>query len=572
MKDFLVSDIKRVAAYCRVSTDSLDQANSLESQQRYFNDFIRRNPLWELYEMYVDEGISGTNTKKRKAFNKMISDAREHKFDMIVTKEISRFARNTLDSIGYTRELKNMGIGVYFMNDNINTLDADAELRLTIMSSISQEESRKTSERCKWGQRRMMEQGVVFGRDMLGYDVRNGKLYINEDGAETVRRIFHMYLDEGKGAHVIAKQLREEGVQTSRYMKDWSYTVIMRLLKNEKYCGDLVQQKTYTPDYLSHAKKRNKGELDYVVIKDHHEPIISREVFDAVQAEINRRKNLCKADESCYSNRYAMSGKIWCGECGGKYTHTIRRRGNDKKHYENWSCIHKLRYGSTRKDNSDEKIGCDNVNIQYQDLKAIITHITCDIMRDKHSISDRVISIVNTVLKNGTENSRVSYYEKQLEAIEKKKQKLLDMCLSGDIETNEYKKGFERLNNEYIDIDKKLKDEKDIHALAENQSGIIRSIREHVRGIIVDGQWDEIFYGNLIDRIEVYNDRSLNIHLNLIPKTCCAKVLKGKEINDQNAQKMRAKSALCTYRGSSVPMSVNVAFSSGNGIANRCDR
>lgn len=569
MKESLVSDIKRVAAYCRVSTDSLDQANSLESQQRYFNEFIRRNPLWELYEIYVDEGISGTNTKKRKAFNKMISDAHEHKFDMIITKEISRFARNTLDSIGYTRELKSIGIGVYFMNDNINTLDADAELRLTIMSSISQEESRKTSERCKWGQRRMMEQGVVFGRDMLGYDVRNGKLYINEEGAEIVRRIFHMYLDEGKGAHVIAKQLREEGVQTSRYMKDWSYTVIMRLLKNEKYCGDLVQQKTFTPDYLTHSKKRNKGEIDYVVIKDHHEPIVSREVFEAVQKEITRRKNLCKAEESCYSNRYAMSGKIRCGECGGRFTHTIRRRGNDKKHYENWSCIDKIRYGSSRKDSKNEKFGCDNVNIQYQDLKEILTHIACDIMRDKSDIADQVIGIVSSVLKSSMENSRVSYYEKQLETIEKKKQKLLDMCLSGDIETDEYKKGFERLNNEYKETNKKLKDEKERYSLAENQSSIIKSIREHIQGIVVNGCWDEIFYGNLVEKIEVFNDRSLNIHLNLMPKTCCAKVLKGKEINDQNAQEIRAKSAFCTYRGSSVPMSVNVAFNSGSGIENR---
>ena len=570
MKESLVSDIKRVAAYCRVSTDSLDQANSLESQQRYFNEFIRRNPLWELYEIYVDEGISGTNTKKRKAFNKMISDAHEHKFDMIVTKEISRFARNTLDSIGYTRELKSIGIGVYFMNDNINTLDADAELRLTIMSSISQEESRKTSERCKWGQRRMMEQGVVFGRDMLGYDVCNGKLYINEEGAEIVRRIFHMYLDEGKGAHVIAKQLREEGVQTSRYMKDWSYTVIMRLLKNEKYCGDLVQQKTFTPDYLTHSKKRNKGEIDYVVIKDHHEPIVSREVFEAVQEEITRRKNLCKAEESCYSNRYAMSGKIRCGECGGRFTHTIRRRGNDKKHYENWSCINKIRYGSSGKDKKNEKFGCDNVNIQYQDLKEILTHITCDIMRDKSDIADQVIGIVSSVLKSSMENSRVSYYEKQLETIEKKKQKLLDMCLSGDIETDEYKKGFERLNNEYKETNKKLKDEKERNSLAENQSSIIESIREYIQGIVVDGCWDEIFYGNLVEKIEVFNDRSLNIHLNLMPKTCCAKVLKGKEINDQNAQEIRAKSAFCTYRGSSVPMSVRVAFSSGSGMENRC--
>ena len=565
------SGIKRVAAYCRVSTDSLDQANSLESQQRYFNEFIKRNPLWELYEIYVDEGISGTNTKKRKAFNRMIADAREHKFDMIITKEISRFARNTLDSIGYTRELRSIGIGVLFMNDNIYTLDADAELRLTIMSSISQEESRKTSERCKWGQRRMMEQGVVFGRDMLGYDVREGKLYINEEGAEVVRRIFHMYLDEGKGAHLIAKQLREEGVQTSRFMKDWSYTVIMRLLKNEKYCGDLVQQKTYTPDYLTHAKKRNKGEMDFVVLKDHHEPIISREMFDAVQEEIKRRKELCNAKES-YSNRYAMSGKIVCGECGGKFAHTVRRSGSNKKHYENWSCIHKIRYGSTGKDSNNDEMGCNNVNIQYQDLKKILTYIVCNVLHDKKEIIEQLIKIVDDVITDYTENSRKSYYEKQIEIIEQKKQKLLDMCLSGDIETAEYKKGYEKLNGEHREIVGKLSEEKERYSLAENRTSIINSIREHIEGIIISEQWDEVFYRSIVEKIEVFNDRSLNIHLNLMPNTCCAKILKGKEINDQNAQEMRAKNPFCTYVGSSVPMSVKVALSSGRGIENLCDR
>ena len=178
--------------------------------------------------------MSGTGTKKRAAFNRMIEDAKDHKFDLILTKEISRFARNVLDSIGYTRQLKAMGIGVIFMNDNINTLDADSELRLTIMSSIAQEESRRTSERVKWGHRRRMEQGVVFGRDMLGYDVRSGELHINEEGAEIVRLIFHKYLDEGKGTHVIAHELREAGIRTSTYMKEWSYTVILRILKNEK--------------------------------------------------------------------------------------------------------------------------------------------------------------------------------------------------------------------------------------------------------------------------------------------------------------------------------------------------
>lgn len=223
----------RVAAYCRVSTDSGDQANSLASQKSYFSQYIQRNPLWELTSVYADEGVTGTSTKKRHAFNRMIQDAEAHCYDLILTKEISRFARNTLDSIFYTRKLKELGIGVLFLNDNINTLDPDAELRLTIMSSIAQEESRKTSDRVKWGQKRRMEQGVVFGRSMLGYDVRGGRLFVNEPGAEVVRLIFHKFADEGKGTHIIARELREAGISTHSAIKNWSNTVILRALRNE---------------------------------------------------------------------------------------------------------------------------------------------------------------------------------------------------------------------------------------------------------------------------------------------------------------------------------------------------
>lgn len=235
--------MKRVAAYCRVSTDYDDQVNSLASQKKYFREYIECNPQWELAQIFADTGITGTSTKKRAAFNQMIGEALAGKFQLILTKEISRFARNTLDSIYYTRMLKEHGIGVIFMNDNINTMDCDAELRLTIMSSIAQEESRKTSERVKWGQKRRMEQGVVFGRDLLGYDVRNGRLHINEEGAATVRLIFHKYVNEGKGAYTIARELREAGIKTSPYMKQWSGTGILRILKNEKVVGDLVQKK-----------------------------------------------------------------------------------------------------------------------------------------------------------------------------------------------------------------------------------------------------------------------------------------------------------------------------------------
>ena len=305
------NEVIRVAAYCRVSTDKLDQANSLESQQRYFNEYISRNPLWELVEIYVDEGITGTNTFKREDFNRMIQDGRNGKFDMIITKEVSRFARNLLDSIAYTRELREYGIRLFFLNDNIDTSQPDHEFRLALMSSLAQEESRKTSERVKWGQRRRMEQGVVFGRDMLGYDVRDGKLIINEEGAEIVRLIFHKYLDEGKGCHVIANELREAGIQTSRFMKEWSYTVILRVLKNEKYCGDLVQQKTYTASYLSHKKKANNGELDYVVIKDHHEPIIPRERFEAAQ---RRRSASWNAVTTCTTQKTVLPTAMRCRE------------------------------------------------------------------------------------------------------------------------------------------------------------------------------------------------------------------------------------------------------------------
>ena len=283
----IIEKRKRVAAYCRVSTDNEDQANSFESQQRYFRQYIERNPDWELYEIFADEGISGTSTKKRKEFNRMIACAKNGDFDLIITKEISRFARNTLDSIYYTRDLKKHGVGVIFMNDNINTLDGDAELRLAIMSSIAQEESRKTSERVKWGQKRQMEQGVVFGRSMLGYDVKDGKMTINEEGAKIVRLIFHKFVNEGKGTHVIARELREEGIEPMR-VKEWQNTVILRVIRNEKYCGDVLMQKTITVDYLTHKTKKNEGEADQYFIPDHHVGIVSHEDWDRAQELLER--------------------------------------------------------------------------------------------------------------------------------------------------------------------------------------------------------------------------------------------------------------------------------------------
>lgn len=354
----------KVAAYCRVSTDKEDQANSFESQQRYFREYIGRRPDWELYEIYADEGITGTSTEKRAAFNRMISDARLHRFDLIVTKEISRFARNTLDSLSYTRELKRMGIGVFFLNDNMNTLKEDSEMLLAIKSIMAQEESRFTSARVKWGQTRRMEQGVVFGRSLLGYDVKDGKMAVNPDGAEIVRLIFHKYVHERKGTTVIARELRESGYKTLTGSTSWRNTVILKILRNEKYCGDLKQKKTITPDYLTHQKKYNRGEEEFVFIKDHHEPIIDRELWEEAQREIARR-DIDGKYGTCHGNRYPLSGKIKCSECKKSFVSRSRRR-KDGSRYKAWRCGTATAEGKRRIDPAGNEVGC-NVSYQLRD-------------------------------------------------------------------------------------------------------------------------------------------------------------------------------------------------------------
>ena len=557
------TEVIRVAAYCRVSTDKLDQANSLESQQRYFNEYIARNPLWELYEIYVDEGITGTNTFKREDFNRMIKDGKDGKFDLIITKEVSRFARNLLDSIAYTRELREYGIRLIFLNDNIDTDQPDHEFRLAMMASLAQEESRKTSERVKWGQRRRMEQGVVFGRDMLGYDVRDGKLIVNEEGAEIVRRIYHKYLDEGKGCHVIANELREAGIKTSRFMKEWSYTVILRVLKNEKYCGDLVQQKTYTQSYLSHKKKANKGELDYVVIKDHHEAIIPRERFEAAQRELQRRHDM-HYTKNGFANRYALSGKIICAECGATFVHSQKKCPNGTK-YENWTCITKNRQGKPRILENGETVGCDTINLRDTDIKLILKHIISDVMGNREELLDAVLGTVDEVLRVCADKNNVEYFENEIGKVEAKKEKLLDMCLSGDIETLEYKKACERLNAEHAELLSKLSKEKANRDMIADKMQIIATITEYISALSVGEEWDDVFYRNIIDKIYVHKDRTIDVHFKLIPEKWQAKILKGKaEIED-----FEQNQKILNQGGTSVPISVNVAFNSGIGIANR---
>ncbi len=506
---------RKVAAYCRVSTDKNDQVNSLESQKKYFRDYIERNPFWELSEVYVDEGITGTSTKKRHAFNRMMEDAQRHTFDLIITKEISRFARNTLDSIFYTRKLKDLGIGVFFMNDNINTLDADAELRLTIMSSIAQEESRKTSDRVKWGQKRRMEEGVVFGRDMLGYDVRDGKLHINEEGAEIVRLIFHKFVNEDKGTHVIARELREACIQTATYMKQWSNTIILRVLRNEKYCGDLVQKKTFTPNYLNHEKKYNRGEEDFVTLRDHHEPIISRELFEKAQAELARRSP-GEEQKAKHSNRYCFSGKIKCGICGCSFVSRSKKR-KDKSMYKAWRCYEGVKNGSPHIDNTGNQVGCYCMSINDGDAKLMLRGVVKSLQSDTQAVVGNLSAIIKKVLDSNPQDGKTDNIQDKIKQIAEKKQRLLELYLNKDISKQNFQAMNAKCDQETEEIVKAMENCKKQAVLWENQGKLMADISASLKSLTSGEQWDDIFYRHILDKIMVYNEKRIDISLSLMP-------------------------------------------------------
>ena len=542
---------KRVAAYCRVSTDHEDQANSFESQQRYFRQYIERNPDWELYEIFADEGISGTNTKKRSEFKRMIACAKEGDFDLIITKEISRFARNTLDSIYYTRDLKKHGVGVIFMNDNINTLDGDAELRLAIMSSIAQEESRKTSERVKWGQKRQMEQGVVFGRSMLGYDVKDGKMTVNEDGAKIVRLIFHKFANENKGTHVIARELREAGITPMR-VKEWSNTVILRVIRNEKYCGDLVQKKTFTPDFLSHEKKYNRGEEEFVIIKDHHEPIVSRELFEKANRILDE-KSLTQEGKAKHSNRYPFSAKIKCGSCGSSYVARYKTRNNGTR-YKAWRCYKSATQGSPHTDKAGNPLGCSNPSIRNEDAVHIMYLVTRSLQLEEKKITANLLSVIQSVLSVNTNYSHIEKLKEQIQSVEDKRTQLIDLCISGAITKQEFITKREACDKEISELQDTISGIDQQHLLADQQESVMKEITAAVHEIVSGVEYEDAFYSQILDKMVVQSKDTVDVYLNLLPikwSYAVAKASKGV---------LDPKSGISETE---IPISVNIARSSG---------
>ena len=335
---------KRVAAYCRVSTDQEEQLSSFEAQVNYYTSYINGNQDYVMAGIYADEGISGTSTKKREQFNKMIEDCMAGNIDLIVTKSISRFARNTLDCLKYVRQLKDSGVEIYFEKENIRTLDNQGETLLTILSSLAQDESRSISESSTWGIRRRFEQGKlhVNHAKFLGYDKdKVGNLVVNEKQAKIVRRIYREFLD-GKGANRIARDLELGGVTNWNGKAKWYESSIRKMLTNEKYKGDALLQKTYTVDFLSKKRADNNGEVPQYYVEDSHPAIIDKEMWEAVQLEMERRRNFAlqygiqKLEYATTSNPFA--GRVICGSCGQVFGRKVWNSTDDRFRRIIWRC------------------------------------------------------------------------------------------------------------------------------------------------------------------------------------------------------------------------------------------
>lgn len=414
----------RVAAYCRVSTDQEEQLNSFENQVSYYTAYINGKPEYEMAGIYADEGISGTSTRKRTDFNRMISDCEKGKIDLIIVKSISRFARNTQDCLSYSRKLKNMGIGVFFEKENINTMDGAGELLFTILSSLAQEESRSISENCKWGIRKKFSDGKYHlnTNRFLGYDKdAKGNLIINEEQAVIVRRVFKEFMD-GVNPDVISKRLNDENVPGCMGEARWSCSTIWGILSNEKYMGDAILQKTYTSDFLTKKTEKNTGQVTQYYVENDHEAIIEKDYWTAVQMEIQRRKDFMEAyglrTMGRYTDEQPFSSRVICGTCRNIFWRRTLTRGG--KQIKVWMCGQRYRQKGV--------VGCVSETIKEDALHDAFVKVWNGI------VENRVKYMVRWKRDIQGDNPLLAFRAKQMVELTKGKPiKKIDMALVGKV-------------------------------------------------------------------------------------------------------------------------------------------
>jgi DNA invertase Pin-like site-specific DNA recombinase len=476
----------RVAAYCRVSTDSEEQASSYEVQVAHYTNFITNNPEWELAGIYADDGISGTSTKNREAFNRLIKDCMDNKVDRIITKSISRFARNTLDCLKYIRQLKEKHIPVFFEKENIDTLDSKGEIMLTIMASLAQQESQSLSQNVKLGFQYRYQQGelTINHKRFLGYTKDEaGHLIIEPTEAEVVKRIFKEYL-EGSSLIQIARNLEADGILTGAGNKKWAGTTVKGILTNEKYMGDALLAKTHTVDFLTKKRVKNNGIVPQYYVENSHEPIIPKTLFLQVQEEITRRANLKnKKGAITYSSKYALSGITYCGKCGEIYRR-LHWNNRGKKSIV-WRCLGRL----TKTKN------CDARTILEEDLKQTVVDGINRVFADEGRVKEILNLNIRKLLK--VDNTA------EIEAVDSQLQALQQQLL---IQSSK--------NQDFTDIGEQiiqLKKQKQNSLLGKAENDNLKQRMEEMLEFIDRSEeesleYDEVLVRRLVEQVLVYDE------------------------------------------------------------------
>ena len=501
----------RVTFYARVSTDQDEQINSLENQVQYYTELIQSKPNWKFVPGYVDEGISGGSTKKRDNFNRMIRDAKAGMFDFIITKEISRFSRSTLDSIKYTQELLDYNVGVFFQNDNINTLDTDSEFRLVIMAGVAQDEIRKLSERLKFGFRQAIKNGHVLGNDKLyGYDKKDCVLTVNEEEAEIIRIIFDLYGNQRLGTRTISKRLMELGY-TSREGNAFNTLTIRHILENPKYKGWYCGNKSQSVDYRT---KRNVllDESEWVTYPDPSIPaIVPEELWNRANALYKRRREEMKSHSSgvSFHNRYPYSAKIYCEEHGTTFHRQVIQ--TKKGQQEVWQCKVYRSHG---------RGACSAPQIRSSDLDLILSDIFKELVRDKEKIIDSLVTVLTNIPKEVDYGKLRCQVENEMDDLERKKNRLLDLSIAGALTVEEFKERNDAFNAQIQECQGKLTA---IRQEEENQSSeeldipaIRRALDEALR---FTGEIDTALVATILDRVVVKKESTKDdIHLDIFLK------------------------------------------------------
>ena len=449
----------RVTFYARVSTDRYEQLNSLENQVMYFENFIKEQENWIFVEGYVDEGISGTSVKKREDFLRMVDDAKKKKFDLILTKEISRFSRNTLDSIKYTQELLSCGVGVHFLSDNINTFQPDSELRLTIMSSIAQEEIRKLSERVRFGYKRSVEKGIVPGsNNIYGYTKNKGKLVIDEEQAKFIRLIFETYVSENIGVHRLGFKLFEEYGVTNYSGKPIAGTVIKNIIRNPKYKGYFCAHKETTVDYHDRKRKRFKRD-EWIVYKDNETcpPIVSEELWDKANEILDAKsKKHDQINKNNKYNKFPFSGLMHCHFDGATFVRGTYQigKGDRSRRRKFWACNNYRIHGKKKTE------GCNSPVLYYEELVEVCKKILNMILVCQDDLISEINDTISDIRTKKDYKKEIKLIDEKLFKTNNEKKELIMMRMRKEIDLKEY-------NSLKDDLDEK------INSLEENKRKLI---------------------------------------------------------------------------------------------------